>query len=71
MAITGAQIKAAREFVDEPQEVFCLRFGVRQPTLWRWEEEGPPENGAAAKCIELVVQPILDKMTKATAKAVA
>lgn len=59
LPITGDQIKEAREYLRESQYEFCLRLGVIQTTLSRWEASGPPRGLATRNHIESVVRPIL------------
>lgn len=69
--ITAAQIKDAREFVDETQTEFCVRLGVDQSTLSRWEEKGPPQHGPTQVALEGVVGPILRRKAKTAEGAAA
>lgn len=62
--ITASQIKDAREFVDETQTEFCVRLGVDQSTLSRWEEKGPPQHGPTQVALEGVIGPILRRKQK-------
>jgi DNA-binding transcriptional regulator YiaG len=55
MRITGETLKAARAGVQESQTAFAARFGVDQATISRWETDGPPESGMAARLIERVL----------------
>lgn len=55
MQITGEAFRAARARLGESQTTFADRFGVDQATISRWETEGPPERGVAAKLIERVL----------------
>lgn len=50
--ITGAQIKRARESVNETQAEFAKRFGVDQSAVSDWERRGPPPRGPGRKAIE-------------------
>jgi DNA-binding transcriptional regulator YiaG len=58
MQITGEVFRAARARLGESQTTFAGRFGVDQATISRWETEGPPERGVAAKLIERVMSEI-------------
>lgn len=53
--ITGEALRAVREGLGEKQGPFAARFGVNQATISRWETEGPPSSGMAAKLIERVL----------------
>ncbi len=35
-------VKSARAYLDESQENFGKHFGVKQPTVLRWERDGLP-----------------------------
>lgn len=69
-SITADQIKEAREYLRESQYEFCLRLGVDQATLSRWEASGPPRGIATRNHIDGVVRPILARKS-ADEKAVA
>lgn len=49
--ITAQTIKSAREKLNETQGQFGKRFGVKQPTVHRWERDGVPQKGAASVLI--------------------
>lgn len=49
-------IRAARERVKESQTAFAARFGVTQPTVWRWENNGPPDRGPAKMFVEQIIR---------------
>lgn len=55
MCITGEALKKVRIDLGESQTTFAGRFGVDQATVSRWETEGPPDRGMAAKLIERVL----------------
>lgn len=55
MQITGELLRATRARLGESQTTFAGRFGADQATISRWETEGPPERGVAAKLIERVL----------------
>lgn len=55
MCITGEVLKKVRSDLGESQTTFAERFGVDQATVSRWETEGPPDRGMAAKLIERVL----------------
>lgn len=60
--LTGAQIKKVREEdLKESQAQFAKRFGVAQTTVHRWEENGPPERGAAGLALERVLEDLKPK----------
>jgi DNA-binding transcriptional regulator YiaG len=55
MHITGKTLKKVRGDLGESQTTFAERFGVDQATVSRWETEGPPDRGVAAKLIARVL----------------
>lgn len=55
MRITGELLRATRARLGESQTTFAGRFGADQATISRWETEGPPDRGMAAKLIERVL----------------
>lgn len=55
MHITGKALKKIRGDLSESQTTFAERFGVDQATVSRWESEGPPDRGMAAKLIARVL----------------
>lgn len=55
MQITGELLRATRARLGESQTTFAERFGADQATISRWETEGPPDRGMAAKLIERVM----------------
>lgn len=55
MHITGKALKKIRGDLCESQTTFAERFGVDQATVSRWESEGPPDRGMAAKLIARVL----------------
>lgn len=55
MHITGKALKKIRGDLRESQTTFAERFGVDQATVSRWESEGPPDRGMAAKLIARVL----------------
>lgn len=38
--LTGNQIRHIREVIGETQAQFARRFGVSQPSVYRWESKG-------------------------------
>lgn len=56
MCITGRALKKIRGDLGESQTTFAERFGVDQATVSRWETEGPPDRGMAAKLISRVLE---------------
>jgi DNA-binding transcriptional regulator YiaG len=69
--ITASQIKEARKHVEETQTEFCVRLGVDQSTLSRWEENGPPDHGPTQVALESVISPILRRKAKTSEGAAA
>lgn len=55
MPVTGEALKEVRTRLGESQTTFAERFGVDQATVSRWETEGPPDRGLAAKLLERVL----------------
>jgi DNA-binding transcriptional regulator YiaG len=56
--ITGDDVRAARERVQETQGEFARRFGVDQSAVSRWEVFGIPSRGTTAAFVELVLAQI-------------
>ena len=50
--MTKDDIIALRTDLDESQEKFGSRFGVKQAAVSRWETDGPPQRGLVAKELE-------------------
>jgi len=42
--LTGDQIRHVREVLGESQAKFARRFGVKQPSVHRWESKGAVES---------------------------
>jgi DNA-binding transcriptional regulator YiaG len=60
MSITPEMLKSARDRLKESQAAFAARFGVDQSTVHRWETDGVPSRGAAAKAIERVLEELAE-----------
>lgn len=56
--LSADDIRKAREKTGESQAKFAERFGVDQSTIHRWETDGPPGRGPAARGIEVVINDI-------------
>jgi DNA-binding transcriptional regulator YiaG len=69
--ITKEQITEARRHVEETQTAFCIRLGVDQATLSRWENGGPPEHGPTQVVLASVINPILQRKAKADREGAA
>lgn len=51
IAVTAADIRAARARLDESQTEFARRCGVSRGTLASWESLGPPDPGTAHRMV--------------------
>ncbi len=54
----GQALRSARLRIGETQEQFCIRFGVDQTTLSKWETSGLPRTGPGRMLIERVLKEI-------------
>lgn len=54
--LSADDIKNARAKTRETQAKFAERFGVDQSTIHRWEQDGPPQTGPAARGIEVIIE---------------
>lgn len=63
--ISGETLRAVRASLGESQTAFADRFGVDQGTVSRWETDGPPESGPAAKLIERVLSELEPERARA------
>jgi DNA-binding transcriptional regulator YiaG len=43
---------ALRSDLEESQETFGKRFGVKQAAVSRWETDGPPQRGMVAEALK-------------------
>lgn len=50
--VTSEQIVKTRKRLGLSQAALGRHFGVNIATIWRWENEGVPEQGTAAGAIE-------------------
>jgi DNA-binding transcriptional regulator YiaG len=61
VAVTAADIRAARARIDETQSQFAIRFGVDRSTIAAWEKHGAPSRGAAKLLISKTIGDIYGK----------
>jgi transcriptional regulator with XRE-family HTH domain len=57
--MTGQEIRAIRERLNESQAEFAARFGVARNTVSMWESKGPPQEGAGRHHVERVLGEII------------
>lgn len=50
--VTSEQIVTTRKRLRKSQGELAADFGVNLTTVWRWENEGVPEQGVASKALE-------------------
>lgn len=62
--ITGPELKAIRDLLQERQSQFGARFGVDQGTISRWETGKPPRCGAARLTVERVIAELREQVEK-------
>ncbi len=56
----GQALRSARLRIGETQEQFCIRLGVDQTTLSKWETNGLPRTGPGRMLLEKVLTELLD-----------
>ncbi len=53
---TSEQIILTRKRLRMTQGELAAHFGVNLATIWRWENNGVPENGLAAKSLDAWIE---------------